>query len=347
MSFDDTKLQEKINALAIIQAGQTPSQSAAPAFDGSQFVITPEVYGVTATPETMKEKVTSAILQLLPEMNLAEQGFYETPRFSSESLEVQQACEKMNGYCKASITYNMDVPVVIDGTTISTWLSVDGDMNVVLDENAIRAWLEQFGNQYDTVGTTRTLTTPTGKSTSVTGGTYGWSINEDAEFEAIRNALNNQEVIAREPTYYNSGVAASHTMPDWGSTYAEVDLSAQHMWYIVNGAVAMESDVVTGVPVPARATPEGVYTILEKKLDKVLVGEKDANGKPEYETPVDYWMRITWQGVGFHDAKWQSAFGGSRYKNGYGSHGCVNMPVSKAAELYNLIEVGVPVIIHY
>ena len=348
MSFDDAKLQEKINSLSIIQAGQTPAQSASPTFDGSQFVITPEVYGITATPEIVKEKVTASIKQMAKEINLAEQGCYEAPRFSSDSEEVKQACEKMNGFCKASITYNMDVPVVIDQSTIAPWLSVDGDMNVIVDENAVRAWLEQFGSQYDTVGTTRTFTTPTGKSASVSGGTYGWSIDEDTEFQTIMNALNNQEVVVKEPQYYNSGVAAVHGMPDWGSTYAEVDLSAQHMWYIVNGAVAMETDVVTGRPVPSRVTPEGVYTILEKKLDKVLVGEKDpATGKPEYETPVDYWMRVTWTGIGFHDASWQSSFGGSRYQTSAGSHGCINMPVSKAAELYNLIEVGVLVIIHY
>lgn len=213
MSYDDAKLTEKVNSLGIIQGGQTQAQSAYPAYDGSQFVVTPEVYGVTATPEAMKEKVVSAIMQLTPELDLAEQGCYEAPRFSSDSQEVLQACEKMNGFCKASITYNMDVPVVIDQSTISTWLSVDGDMNVIVDENAVRAWLEQFGNQYDTVGTTRTFTTPTGKSASVSGGTYGWSIDEDTEFQTIMNALNNQEVVAKEPQYYNSGVAASHTMP--------------------------------------------------------------------------------------------------------------------------------------
>ncbi len=349
VSFDDGKLQEKINSLGIMQVGQTPAQSASPTFDGSQFVITPEAYGIAVTPESMKEKVVASIMQLAPEMDLKEQGCYETPRFTSESEEVKQACDKMNGYCKASITYNMDVPVVIDQSVISTWLSVDGDMNVVVDENAVRGWLEQFGSQYDTVGTTRTFTTPTGRSATVTGGTYGWSIDEDTEFQTIMNALNNQEVIAKEPQYYNSGTAVSHSMPDWGSTYAEVDLSAQHMWYVVNGAVALESDVVTGLPIPSRVTPEGVYSILEKKLDKVLVGEKDpATGKPEYETPVSYWMRITWQGVGFHDATWQRNFGGALNQiSGIGSHGCVNMPLDKAKALYDMIEVGVPVIIHY
>ncbi len=349
LSYDEAKLKEKVNSLAIAQAGQTPAQSAYPSYDGNQFVISPETYGIAVTPEALQEKVTNCIKQLMPEMNLEKEGCYEKPRFLSDSEEVKQACDKMNEYCSASITYNMDVPVVIDKNVISAWLSVDENMNVVVDENGIRGWLEQFGEQYDTTGKTRTFTTPTGKNATVSGGTYGWSINEDTEFQTILNALNNKEVIEKEPEYYVSGVAASHSMPDWGDTYAEVDLSAQHMWYVVGGSVALETDVVTGLPTPERVTPEGVYSILEKKLDKVLVGEKDpVTGVPEYETPVSYWMRITWQGVGFHDATWQSNFGGSLNQiSGIGSHGCVNMPLGKAAELYNMIEVGTPVIIHY
>ena len=36
-----------------------------------------------------------------------------------------------------------------------------------------------------------------------------------------------------------------------------------------------------------------------------------------------------------HDANWQSAFGGSRYKT-HGSHGCVNMPYEKAKQVYGV-----------
>src|SRR5699024_1647896 len=69
-------------------------------------------------------------------------------------------------------------------------------------------------------------------------------------------------------------------------------------------------------------------------------------GKPIYETPVDYWMRVTWTGVGFHDASWQSSFGGSRYMTN-GSHGCINMRPDQAAALYSMLSVGTPVVMHY
>ena len=87
---------------------------------------------------------------------------------------------------------------------------------------------------------------------------------------------------------------------------------------------------------------------MEKESPSVLVGEDDPNtGKPIYETQVAYWMRITWSGIGFHDATWQPAFGGNLYSIGAGSHGCVNMPYDKAGALYEMMPVGTPVIIHY
>ncbi len=78
-------------------------------------------------------------------------------------------------------------------------------------------------------------------------------------------------------------------MPDWGNTYAEVDLSEQHMWYVSNGTVSLETDIVSGEPIPEKITPEGVYSILEKKLNETLVGEVNpATGQPEYRFQVAY-----------------------------------------------------------
>ena len=151
--------------------------------------------------------------------------------------------------------------------------------------------------------------------------------------------------VQREPIYEKR--AASFGATDWGNTYAEVDLSAQHMWYIQNGNVVLETDIVSGLPTPDRITPEGVYDVLYKESPSILVGENDPEtGEPIYKQEVRYWMQFTWSGVGFHDADWQPAFGGSLYQSA-GSHGCINMPIDKAGQLLNLISAGVPVICHY
>ena len=50
-------------------------------------------------------------------------------------------------------------------------------------------------------------------------------------------------------------------------------------------------------------------------------------------------------GAGFDWVFARGAFGGNIYTYG-GSHGCVNLPLDIAAQLYNLVYVGMPVIVH-
>jgi hypothetical protein len=68
--------------------------------------------------------------------------------------------------------------------------------------------------------------------------------------------------------------------------------------------------------------------------------------EPEYETEVEYWMPFIGNAIGFNDATWQPDFGGSMYEEGFGSHGCVNLPFDAAKDLYKIIDTGTPVIVH-
>lgn len=343
ISYDKAALEKKVGSLKAVTAEPVQPQSAYPEFDGNSYVIKPEVYGTELDSEKLLKQIHESVARLDEEIDLQEEGFYKAPEYTAESPKLKELCQALNQYCKASITYEMDVPVVVDKTLISTWLSYDADFHVTLDEAAIRGWMTEFGRRYDTVGTTRPLTTPTGKATEVSGGTYGWIINEDAEFPALVNSIRNGEVVTKAPACDQT--AASHAPQDWGGTFVEVDLTAQHMWYLENGTVVFESEVVTGKN--STPTPPGVYNILEKLSPTVLIGNIDPETKqPEYRSPVDFWMRVTWSGIGFHDATWQPAFGGDVYLWN-GSHGCINMPYYGAQELYSILQVGTPVVVHY
>lgn len=345
VDYDEQALEEKIQSIRAVQQEQTDPVSAHPEFDGNSFVVEPEVYGTAVDMDNLTDKIKEYITEFRPQLDLLEEQCYKMPKYTAESPEVQEACDAMNEYLKASITYPMTENVVVDKTLISTWLSYDDNMQVTFNEDAVREWMRQFGATYDTVGTTRTITTPSGKTAEVSGGTYGWSIDEETETQNLIASIKNGEVVTREPAYTQT--AASHSAQDWGTTYIEVDLTDQYMWYIVDGAVAFQAYVVTGLPTPDRATPAGVYSILYTERNAILRGEKDpATGKPIYETPVSYWMPFTWQGHGFHDATWQPGFGGSLYQT-LGSHGCVNMSYSDAGTLFSMISAGTPVVIHY
>ena len=344
VEYDETALQERIENLQAVTAEQTDPVSAHPEYDGNSFVVAEEQYGTKVDMETLTAKIEQYITEFNPTLDMMDEECYVMPAYTSDSPEVQAACDEMNSYLKASITYPMDESIVVDKQLISGWITYDAEMNVTFNEDAVREWMREFGSKYDTVGTSRTITTPTGKTAEVSGGTYGWIVDEAAETENLINSIKNGEVAEREPAYKQT--AASHGAQDWGNTYIEVDIAAQHMWYIVDGSNAMETDVVTGLPADGRDTPTGVYSILYTERDSTLKGEVDpATGKPSYETPVAFWMPFTWQGHGFHDATWQSSFGGSRYQTN-GSHGCVNMPYDKAEQLFGMISAGTPVIVH-
>jgi lipoprotein-anchoring transpeptidase ErfK/SrfK len=120
-------------------------------------------------------------------------------------------------------------------------------------------------------------------------------------------------------------------------TYADVNLTTQKMIYVKNGDLLVESDIVSGAP--SMRTPAGTYYVTNKLSPTVLRG-------PGYAAPVSYWMSFVGNSIGFHDATWQSSFGGSRWTYA-GSHGCVNMPLAKAKQLYSVISKGDTVRVHY
>lgn len=345
--YDAGALEQRMKTLnCVTRKDQTEAVNAAPKYDGSAFVIEPEVSGSKIDSAMLEKKLGQKISGYQETLELEPEGCYIKAKYTSESEEVKNARDLLNKYCGASITYDMaPASEVVDRNLISTWVTCDENYAVSLNQDAVAAYMSEFGKKYDTKGKTRPITTPWGKNTEVSGGTYGWEIDEAGETEALTASILAGEVITKQPAYVNTAV--THGDQDWGNTYIEVDLSDQHMWYIVDGGVAFESDVVTGKPVPARQTPAGVYSILERLRNKVLVGNiLPETGKPEYETPVDYWARVTYTGIGFHDANWQAAFGGSRYIS-HGSHGCINMPPSAAAAFYDMIAVGTPVVMHY
>lgn len=347
VQYDDNKLANVIKQLVCMDPeNQVKSVNAIPEFKDTKFVIKEEIIGTQIDETIFNEAVRSAIEAFEYELNLGEAKCYLLPKYISTSEEVIKACEKMNSYLGAEITYDMKPDtVVVDASVISQWITVNKKMKVKFSEEKMKEYLAEFAKKYDTWGKDRTFKAADGDTVTVSGGRYGWLINEKEEFEQLKKDIKKGEKVTREPVYYAYGHAVEHTATDWGNTYAEVDLTDQKMYFIKDGNVVLESHIVTGNPNRGNATPQGMYSLTYKTRNAVLRGERDENGEPEYETPVAYWMPFN-GGIGFHDATWQSSFGGSRYQTN-GSHGCVNMPKEKAAKLYELIPDKCPVICHY
>lgn len=345
VKYDEDALARQIEGLACMDPeNQVKSVNAHPEFKETQFEIVPEVVGTQINTEVFNEAIRTSIDGFQHTMDLSETGSYIQPAFVEDSPEVIEANKEMNEYLKAKITYDFDPETeVVDASVISRWVKVNDKMEVTFDKKAVKKYIGELADKYDTKGKSRKFTTATGNTVTVEGGAYGWKINQDEEYKALTENIKKGETVTREPKY--SSRAASHGAIDIGNTYAEVDLTNQRAYFIKNGKVVLDSPVVTGNPNKGNATPQGTDSLTYKTRNAVLRGDRLPDGSYSYESPVKYWMPFN-GGIGFHDASWQSAFGGTRYKT-HGSHGCINMPTDQAAKMYELISDGTPVVVHY
>ncbi len=346
VTYDEAEFQTVLSNLTCMDdEQQTASKSAYPAFKDTKFEIVPEVVGTKVDVEKFTAAVESAIGGFQESLNLQEADCYILPKYVSDSQEVIEAADKMNSYLGAVITYEFgEDKEVVDASMIAKWVKIKKKkMKVYFDEDAMKEYLKSLASKYDTKYRAKEFTTARGDTVTVEGGDYGWQIDQEAEYKQLVKDIKQAKVVTRQPEC--SSKAAAYGNAGVGNTYAEVDLTNQHMYFIKDGKVVLESDIVTGNPNNGNATPQGIYTVSYKTRNATLRGTKKADGTYSYETPVKYWMPFN-GGIGFHDATWQSSFGGDRYKT-HGSHGCVNMPEEKAAKLYDLISAGIPVVCYY
>ncbi len=351
VTFDKTLLQNEVKALNCAQPeNQVEPENAYVAMNGDEFTIVPETEGSKLKVKEAYKALDAAISGSQTSIDLGSTpDVYAVAAVTSEDSTLQATRDAYNNYTKASITYTFgDQTVTLDGSTLKNWLQFDEKGQLVQDDASftqhVKDFVAQLASEHNTVGTTRSFNTTCGRTVSVYGSAYGWKIDQDAEAAQLTEEIRTGTQTTREPVY--SMRANAYGYNDIGSTYIEVDLSSQHMYYYQGGSIIFDSDIVSGdIRYDDRATPPGIFTLYYKKSPDVLRGAKKPDGTYEYETSVTYWMPFN-GGIGFHDATWQAYFGGDRYTYA-GSHGCINMPLDAAATLYSIIDTNVPIVCFY
>ena len=351
--FDRTALKSQLDGLDCLQeANMEAPVDAQIAFVDNQFVIQDETQGTTIDEETLLTALEEAVSTSQTKLSVENTGAYAKPSVTKDDETLIHQKDIWNSCATATITYTFgDEQEVLDGMQIKDWLSYDEEGNYVENKEAVMAHIKEYvldlATRRNTMGRDRTITrTMTGESVTVSGGSYGFRIDQSEEAEQIYENIVNHDVVTREPAYASRAAIYSMTGDDIGNTYVEVDLGNQHLWYYKEGTLIMDTDFVSGTyTVSDRRTPSGTYSLMYKQKDQVLRGTRRADGTYEYESPVKYWMPFN-GGIGFHDASWRYSFGGSIFMYS-GSHGCVNLPSSMASELYENIEAGCPILCFY
>ena len=339
-AFDTAKLSEAVEQLVCL----SPEQVVAPQdayisnyISGTGYEIVPEEEGNSPDPQLLYEAVRDGILSFQETLSLEDAGVYQRPQITAEDEALKAELDAWNRYVHTTVTYRFgSKSEVLNGEKVHEWLVSDGQGGVSLDESKISEYVAWLAQNYNTAYKPKTLKTSYGQTVTISKSVYGWKINQSEETAALKQLLLSCESQEREPVY--SQTAASHDGNDYGNTYAEINLTAQHMFFYKEGKLVVQSDFVSGNESRGWSTPAGVYPLTYKQRNATLKGEN-------YSTPVSYWMPFN-GGIGMHDAYWRSSFGGKIYKTN-GSHGCINLPPAVAKTIYENISAGMPVLCYH
>lgn len=298
-----------------------------------QVQIVPEELGKTIIFEKLYESACKAVENMDDVIVLSEEGIYEQPKVFQDDPSLLADCNALNAYLTTEIGYQFgDKKEVVDGSVLKDWITLLEDHTVVLDETKVKAYVRALAKKYNSIFTNRKLRTSYGVDVTVEGGDYGFWMDETTQYQTLLSQIQNGESGTYEPTWFQK--ADSFGEHDYGDSYIEVNLTAQHLFVYKDGERILESDFVSG---KNDATTAGTYGITYCERYATLVGEN-------YSSPVSYWMPFN-RNIGLHDASWRNDFGGDIYKE-HGSHGCVNLPIQIAKQIYSVAYQGMPVLVY-
>ena len=332
IKYNFSKLKEKLEK---INSHRVKTKYPTLNKDKSKFVVSKQSIGnyvdINKLTKYIEENLNNNDLHI----NIKD--FYESIDDTKPTYE--ELTETVNKVNETHIKYTNGFDIKL--TDYIDYLKVS-DNKVVIDEeqkeelsNLIDKTIEKELLEYDTVGKAKKFKTHSGEEIEITGGTWGNVFSSDKETEYILDKFSNFESEDNRTPIYSQEMSK-----EIGDTYIEVSIKEQHVWHYVNGKLCCESDCVTGKLDGKHATPTGVYYISERQNGRTLKPKGSTSG-----TWVNKWLRITWDGVGLHDAYWRSSFGGNIYTRN-GSHGCINLPKSYAYSLFDEVTLNYCVIVH-
>ena len=342
LSYDAEKLVASVDALSCMAEEKqvAPIDAAISEYEeGKGYSLIPAVQGTLIDKDVLYKTVEDCVQNLNEKLVLAESQCYVQPKYDDNDEKLQAALTQMNQALDTVITYEIGKSTeILDKETFASWIKVDKKMNVSLDEEKLNTYVSEIAYKYNTAYRPKTLKTSyDGKEVTIKGGHYGWLVDQKKERKAITEEILAGKPVTRDLHY--SRKANDRDGNDYGDSYVEINLTAQHLFLYVDGKLVMESDFVSGdLHIEGRYTPAGAYGITYCDKDAILRGE-------DYETPVAYWMPFNGD-IGMHDATWRGSFGASIYKRN-GSHGCINLPLSAAKIIFEHVEAGFPVLCYH
>lgn len=365
ITYDRSGIEKLLSSLDICDPEKTVAPIDSYVYkdeETGKFLVASPVDGNTVDTGILSDAVAKAIDGFGKETDIASAGAYikaavrEDDELLLYNADIENEIE------------NIDISVVIDENIVEKMtpdqfrkMTAEHPENCTLDNIVDRDELKKFVDRIARMYTTKSASgyryfkSFTGERKAMQTD-YGWDMDEDAVAAKLLPVVAEvaYSIYVDEIVHYTvpshsveavwAQTAKSHGERDTGDSWVEVDLTNQHVYCVIDGELKVETDCVTGLDRSAgRRTPTGFYEVNYKTTERDLVGY-NPDGTESYRSHVHYWMPFN-KNIGLHDATWRGRFGGTIYKND-GSHGCVNLPLAKAKELYGHVYKGLPVIVY-
>lgn len=337
---DEFHIRDAIASLPICNSSNmTMSQDAYVYYDpdSDSFKLIEGVAGTWVDVNALGDRAIECFESLTPVLDLEEEGFY-VPTIQVTD-QMRQDVEEMSGYLNAQVQVVFDENHVetMGKEALANCVKLTYEGTAEFDDAGVRSWLGELSGKYDTAGSSHVFTTAEGRTISVTGGTYGWLMDVDAMTEKVVEGIKSGAATRLDPIYEQTAKVVGSR--DIGTTYVEVSLQNQRLYYYQEGTRLLAADIISGDVAGGHETPQGVYTVTDKQISYILAGTDDI---PDRE--VDRWMPFA-DAYGITGASWRSAFGGTIYQS-QGTLGSIYLSEEDAQSLYSMVETGTPVVIY-
>ena len=281
----------------VTAVAQEPVDAYASRQEDGSFQFVPAAEGTALDLHVLRDAVIQSVQEGSYQVQVADCYREAAVQLRDDTLLARQGVhQKVVLDLGADVTYEL---------TEADWamFSREEDGWLVVDPVLLDQFVASLAHKYDTYDKPRAFVTSTGETVEL------------CDVEVIVPWLSQGK---------------SHEGSDVGSTYLEISLANQRMWLYQDGEVVVETDVVTGLAGdPARETPTGSFKTTDFYTDHTMTGDYG-------EIFCKYFIRITEDGVGVHDADWRSSFGGTIYQWD-GSHGCINTPPEPTKQIFDIL----------
>lgn len=310
------------------------------------FVIIPEIEGTMLDEEKVFAVLKHAVETGEGRIYLEEEECYLKPSVYQDSLDLKQKADGLNALTNASVRYVVcGETYVIDRSVLKTWMKKYDNGVYDIDTAKMEAFIDMLADERDSYGLERIFTTHAGETILLHNNQYGWKVNREQSFEALKRAVSNGFQGDLELVYDQKAQGTGKN--DLGDVYVEISISQQMLWCWKDGRVFVETPIVTGTESGETTATlrDGCWYIYRKATRYTIKGEILADGNPEYTEFAQYWMPF-YENIGIYDKNnREDGFGGQIYlKNG--SYGSVQTPLEAAKQIFAAVSVGTPVIIY-